>query len=77
MKDEWTSGYDYTRMDERRNNIYGPLMYKKDISYFHVGIYRRKIIMNQMGCLKKMIIQYKNGRLPFKKRGWSGHQISY
>jgi hypothetical protein len=25
-------------MDERRNNTYGPLMYKKDISYFHMGI---------------------------------------
>jgi len=56
MKDEWIGGYNYTRMDQRKNNTYGPLMYKKDISYFHMGIHRRKIIMNRMGCLKQMII---------------------
>jgi hypothetical protein len=26
MKDEWTGGYDCTRMDERRNNTFRPLM---------------------------------------------------
>ncbi len=56
-KDEWTSGYDSTRMDERRNNTSRPLMYERDVSMW---MYKIKIIMNWMGCLKDMIIQYKN-----------------
>jgi hypothetical protein len=42
-KDEWTSGYDSTRMDEGRNSTFGPLMYERDVSMW---TYKVKVIMN-------------------------------
>jgi hypothetical protein len=52
-RDEWTSGYNCTRMNEGRINTFGPLMCEKDVSSFHIEV--QEINHHELNMLLKKI----------------------
>jgi hypothetical protein len=41
IRDEWTGGWNCTKMNEGRSSTFGPLMCENDVSYFHVEVQER------------------------------------
>jgi hypothetical protein len=55
VKDEWTCGYNYIRMNEEGSNTFGPLICEKDVNCFHVDVQERSHHESN-GLLEKMMI---------------------
>jgi hypothetical protein len=55
VRDEWTCGYDCTRMNEERSNTFRPLICENDVKCFHVDV-QEKNHHELNGVLEKMTI---------------------
>jgi hypothetical protein len=55
VRDEWTCGYNCTRMNEEGINTFGPLICENDVNYFHVDVQERSH-HELNGVLEKMTI---------------------
>jgi len=75
-RDEWTCGYNCTRINEGMINAFGPLMCEKDVSYFHMEVQEKS--HHELNGLPKncnYFIKKWRATLKEKTRSKSGWQI--